>query len=513
MKKNKKFDLNLMFPFIVTFFSGLITHCSILWLEAISPDALVTGNFKVAGAWELSLGRWGIHFIDQLRGGIVNEAIILLFSMILLGLTTLIICKIFNIKNKFLIVIISLIISTSPQISETLMFIYCADSYCLSMLLSVLSVYFIIKGDNNKINIIFAVLCIIFSLSLYQAYISVSISLIVIYIISSLLNSELKTKEIIYKLLKYLLIVFVSMCAYFAITKLIMLLSGVDFAQYKGANEMSIKTIVSNLKNTIPSTFDSLYGYLFREDIIYNKYWNRQILNILLLSLFSISLIYLYIKSNKIDLPKKIFSLILMMIFPLCINLMNIIMPATRINIVTGPALICVYLIIILIVSNIDDYRFIKCLKYCICFLLLILCYTNIMADNATYFARNEVYQNYYTISNDILSQVNSLDNYQEGMKWCFTDNIRFKSQYSLMSNGNIANDYETWDNVDGIWSSWAFYHRYLGTDLYMVDKEEYFDIVFSDSVKNMPIYPSNGSIKIIDDRVIIKLSDNGYSK
>ena len=78
--KNQKKDLVNYLPFFLTLFFGFITHCSLLYLEALAPDALVTGDYKVAGDWELSLGRWGIQFIDSFRGGIVDKNIILFFS-------------------------------------------------------------------------------------------------------------------------------------------------------------------------------------------------------------------------------------------------------------------------------------------------------------------------------------------------------------------------------------------------------------------------------------------------
>ena len=142
----------------------------------------------------------------------------------------------------------------------------------------------------------------------------------------------------------------------------------------------------------------------------------------------------------------------------------------------------------------------------------MVLCFTYLMSDNATYVSRNDVYRNYYSISNDILSIVHNLDGYERGMKWCFTDNIRYKSDFVKLSNGVIANDYETWDNIDGIWHSWNFYHRYLGIDLYLVDKDEYLSIIDNPEVIDMPLYPSNGSVKIVDNVVVIKIG-NTYNK
>lgn len=64
-----------------------MAHFNLFINNAIAPDALATGTYKISGAWEMSLGRWGIVFLDTLRGGIVNEVLIVIVSLIFLGAT------------------------------------------------------------------------------------------------------------------------------------------------------------------------------------------------------------------------------------------------------------------------------------------------------------------------------------------------------------------------------------------------------------------------------------------
>lgn len=133
------------------------------------------------------------------------------------------------------------------------------------------------------------------------------------------------------------------------------------------------------------------------------------------------------------------------------------------------------------------------------------------MSDNATYMSRKEVHINYLTTSNNILQKVYNMDNYSKDKKWIFTDNIRYKSKFAQMANGFISNDYETWNAIDGIWMNRQFYERYLGEKINMASKEEYYDILKLEEVKNMEPYPSNNCVKIIGDYIVIKISDQSY--
>ena len=149
----------------------------------------------------------------------------------------------------------------------------------------------------------------------------------------------------------------------------------------------------------------------------------------------------------------------------------------------------------------------------CCIVLLSVLSFTYVMSDNATYMSRQEVYTNYYNISSNILQKVYDLDGYSKDKKWIFTDNIRYKSKFAPMANGTISNDYETWNNVDGIWMNYQFYERYLGEQIKMATKDEYYSIVDTEEVKNMEAYPSKNCVKIIGDFIIVKIGDQSYKK
>lgn len=52
------------------------------------------------------------------------------------------------------------------------------------------------------------------------------------------------------------------------------------------------------------------------------------------------------------------------------------------------------------------------------------------------------------------------------------------------------------------------FAYENLGTNFNMVSERDYPELLDSDEFKNMNIYPKKESIKIIDDTVVIKLSE-----
>lgn len=510
---NEKIKKDIKMPVLITFIIGIIAHSMIFFTEAMAPDALYFGNLCISGKWEISLGRWGLIFLDTIRGGIVNKIFIILSSLIFLGLAVAIVCKIYKIKSKWGVLVISMLFATMPQVSETFMYIYCADSYCLALLASILAVYFIINGFEKKYNFILGIVCGVISLSIYQAYISVSIVLIILYFFIKILKDEIKTKETILKFVISMFSIMIAMICYFVITKIILKFIGIDFASYKGANSLSLINMIKELPMSIKESYLSIYRFLFKDSILLNSFWHRNIYNVLLCLINFIYIIYLLIKKKLYkNIGNTVLLTILIIVTPIAVNIINILMPWNKINIVTGPSLFCIYILFIVLIENtILNDQLCKFIKYINLGLLIILIITYIMSDNATYMSRQEVHINYLTTSNNILQKVYNLDNYSKDKKWIFTDNIRYKSKFAQMANGFISNDYETWNAIDGIWMNRQFYERYLGEKINMASKEEYYDILKLEEVKNMEPYPSNNCVKIIGDYIVIKISDQSY--
>ena len=97
---------------------------------------------------------------------------------------------------------------------------------------------------------------------------------------------------------------------------------------------------------------------------------------------------------------------------------------------------------------------------------------------------------------------------YNTELKWCFNDIVRYQSPLTPMSNGFIAYDNEVWNAYGGLRVTQAFYEQYYGKTIQLCSWEEYNSIVEGNEFANMATFPNDGSIKIVDGIVVIKLND-----
>lgn len=505
-----KINKNDIFSIIIVILLGVINNFSFITNEGIAPDALSPAYFNIAGNWEISLGRFGIKFVNMLRFGLVNKTIIVLIALIMLAVSAVIIIRTFEIKNKIGIFFISALIAVAPTFTETYMFIYCADAYCLAFLLSTLSVYFLNKSNRGKQYYIFSNICTIAVCSLYQAYLGVILGETIILLMKDLLK-EKDIKANFIKAIKFFINIFIGILMYYILLKIIISILDISLASYKGANNLGIYTLKS-LPHTIVQTYKDFINFFFTDKIINNSYWNREIINGTIFFTSFLGLFLILIKSKqKNKCIRALFLGVLILLYPIGIAIMDIIAPNTSLNLVTGPGLITAVILITLIYESMDDKSLENILRYIFLILMIILIFTFVLENTFTYVARNQTFRNYYTISMDIYSRAVQLEGYSKDKEWMFSDVIRFKVRDANRANGFISDDNVTWNNYNGTLQNSSFYEKYLGIKIKICSKEKYREIVETEEFKNMPIYPTNGSIKIINNVVVIKTTDNTF--
>ena len=490
-KLKKKVDENDKYIFIIVFVSSIINYLYLLTHQSLSHDGLFNGPIYKSGEWELALGRPLLIFVDKLRGGLVASSIIFVIGLICICLTLMIIKRIFDIDKKVLLFLLSVLLVTFPTIADGALYIYCFDSYCISMLFASFGAYLIIKKKY-----IFSIFFIAASLALYQAYISLCISLILIYFIIQLLDGNTNVGDFI----KNMLVVFIGMVVYFVGLKLGMIILNRTLADYKGADSIGIGMIF-DLPSNIVECYKDFFNYLFGNNILLNSYFKRNIYNFIIVFIMTTTILFRFFKLKKVQLLLIVLGLLSLPIFTCVINL---IAADTNIIILTSIGFYSLYILALLVID-----------KYC-CFNIFrninilvfgILIFTLFLSDNAEFMARQDVHNNFYSNASIALNKAILLDDYDDNMKWMFNDIYNYSSSLNQMSLGFVSSQQESYNNFRGLEGIRIFYERYFGKKITLVHYDEYNKILDTPQYKSMSV----GSVKIIDNVVVVKTSENRY--
>ncbi len=500
-----KVTKNDVFAIIIVFVLGIINNFTFVITEGVAPDALISSDFQIAGRWEISLGRFGLSIVNMLRFGLINKFLIIVISLLFLSISVIIIMRIFEVKNKIVIFFISALIAVAPQFTETYMFIYCADAYCLAFLLATLSVLLLKKAKNKWGYYILSAICTMMVCSLYQAYLGVVLGFTIILSIYYLLNN-MKAKEILIQTLKNIGAIFIGILLYYILLKIIITILGISLSSYKGANSLGINTILS-LPKTIMQTYKDFYNFFFTNKIINNTFWKREIINIIIFIISSIGILRIISKNKHVSILLIGFLLML----PIGINVMNLIAPDTTMNLATGSGMMTLIVLVAIIYYKLPNNLLNNIVKYGYILILCALIFTFLLENTFTYMCRQSTYENYNVITNDIYNKATELSDYSNDKEWMFSNVIKFRPKNYNKANGFISNDNETWNNYGGTVQNSNYFEKYLGIKIKICSKSKYAEIIKTDEFKEMPVYPNPGSIAVINDIIVIKVSDKTF--
>lgn len=466
--------------------------------------------------WEsegAAFGRTGIATIDRLFGNTVSPSLSLIVSLILIANASLLILELFDITSVAERIVIIMIILFAPHISSLFTYYYCMVAYSLALYLNVLAVYMFAKITDNSWGVwLFIGACLIgFSLSLYQSYLSITVVLCMMFLLKLLVEHN-TFKDIILFIIRSVVGFFVGVYGYLFYIKLgghIQLTEGRSFDKMGQIDISSIGTLCKG-------AYYNFYEYFFGNALLNNSWMYRNVINIVIMVVIFIQLIYIVIKREFFKEPWRLVMVaFILFLFPIGFELSTIIAPGVEPYGTTGillvPAMSCIYILPIIWQPkkiNTTLYRVILGIP------LVALIWNLILF---TYTFENVMWLNYnkaMMLCSKISDVVDEEFGYESGMKIMLAGDAErgnYPCQYEHLKDivkGTLAPKGMSW----GGWLQDVCYTNiwryYQGVEYTYPTSDEYAEIISSDEFMSMELFPNEGSLKMIDGIVVIKLSE-----
>ena len=457
----------------------------------ITADVLLNNSFYNGYSWEVSLGRFGLFALGIFKSYISVPFIDLIISYLLISFSLILIFDLFEIKKFLNRIIIILVICISPIISATLIFNYCSVGYLLAFFLSILSLYIYYNCKNRIFKIIVPIILLVVSLSMYQAYLSLIISVFVFYNMRLIITKKIDYKKIV----PYIFMILGSVGIYFILMKLSLFVLHIDAANYSNANSIGISTILS-LPSKFIDSYKLTYQFFFTDIFMKNSFMHNNILYIVI-GLFAIIYLLFKVFSNKLDIKNIIILLVLVLLIPVFINSVIFVISDSKLQLLMSAS----YLMIsIFIISILDNSR--SNIIFIIGLCLLLRNY--FVQIQATYLSLDNTFNKYYTVIGDAINNnINNLDK-----RFVVVGNVSNNDSNSISdvykyNYGYISDDGIFWDeyNLRKIGFE-RFCYEYYGVNVSFGTVDEYEKYLNKNS---------NKLIENEDDLIIINF--NNFNK
>ena len=485
-----------------------------------NPDNLICGGgleLYQSSHWERSLGRWFLPIFDSMKGGVASPILNTLICVLFFSLGAIVLCALFEgVQKQWSCAIFVLMIVASPVVAVTATYYYCSAAYGFAFFLATIAAWLVHRYKGWR-SIAVGVALMTIVLGLYQGYIGTFTSIAVEYVLIQVLLAQKDSKEIFTKFVRFVLVGLIGIvCYYFVVMPIVLNVYGLEMASYKGANDLSILNIILSAPESMRFAYVDFSEYFLGNSIAANPFGINQVSALLLLT--AIIVLFIEVVSNK-NWQMRTFILVGVCVLPLACNVMDLLNPATRIILLTSGGLITVpsFCFAAIIIGA----KRLKHVQIKDIFSLLgmvfggIIVWLYMLSVNTDGMYMKQLKNINQAITNRICTVLEQNFNQElYGGQKIFIAGIPTHGNYSLeLSNLNQkVNAYAKWGDLWAVLPNslegWKeMFWQYTGTNLNICTAEEAREVIKTQTFEEMPNYPEDGSIQVVNDIIVVKVS------
>ena len=483
-------------PFFSSQIFGLIAHMFVITNKLPNHDDVIYLFGKGA---TVSSGRWGLELLRHVIPDYSMPWLHGITSLILLSVSICIIVELFHLQSRLGQILLSALIISFPSQVGTFCYMYTSSSYAVAFLLCVLCVREAAK-ESWKDWLVSALLFTLM-LSIYQSYLSVASSLMILLLIQELMTcgGETRFLSVLKRGVLFVAILLVGFEVYRLSITVSLTLFGDSVNQYSNeAKEMAPAFPGSILVAYRFFVFNLTSRYNM---IIVSK--TSRLIHFFCLGLAALGIVISQIRGK--NLLNTLLLLFCLIILPLSICCLYMAFYWNTIHTLVLYSYFTLYLLAILAVEQFPKPALFVSRDLLYTALAVILG-INICFANRCYLKLFLEYENAYSLATSLVTQIRSLPGYRpedkvvlfptagEALHFAPEFGSEEDAEHDLMGiQSQLLTGYTEAD----------FISRYIGAEMNVADYNDAMHQITDQDWARMPVYPAEGSVKRIEDGLI----------
>lgn len=494
--------------FFVALFVGLFAHFYKItnWLP--NWDSIV---FRYDEQNMVSMGRWLLPVACSLSSfydlPFLNGIIAIIFH----AFGGICICKMLDVKSKITAGLIGAVIVSFPTVTSVMMYNYVADGYALAFFLSTLAAVYMTK---EKPKFIIPAILIALSTGIYQAYITVTITLVLLYLIDELVFKNASFCVVLKKMAHMLLTGLCGVIIYAAALKVMLGIFSVELLDYQGANQtatLSNIDILASLyvvKETFRKCFFDLSGGV-------NLY-------VVMNGIFLLFTLIYYLKNiviNKIyKKPASLFmTIILGFMSVLGAGALAFVNPFVDYHnlMLMGYSVFHLLFIIIYERGTEKNEKYAAIKNWAILLTTALIISNQVVIANVSYHKAQIAYEKSYGVLVRIADRIEQTEGTDACDKILVIGALSDSEAYSVNLTPDMTGVTDGYiiradDEVVGQSVLTSALNDYCGKNFTFISGDQKDEMLKREDIKAMGKWPMKDSVAVIDDTVVVKLGSEG---
>lgn len=495
--------------FLITFLAGILVHGYALVNKITNHDDMP----NLIGCGDgLAFGRWMWKVWADLQ--IMNTPFLYgIFNIVLMTLCAVILVRLYSIKKIWVGALIGCIWISFPANISLFFYNQLIPIYSIGIFLSVLAIYVYISQNSVKKYVI-SIVCIMVSMGCYQAYLSVTVVGIVLYLLLKFYRTKMHWKAIMQDCSSALFTLVAGIISYFAITKVICNYYNVVLSEYQ-----DMDNIGGNFLQKLPDMVSLAYSTFFTfHSGIQNTFFAKVQDIVLPVTFFIFGAILIYKHIRKNNRFEALCSFIIIALYPAICNLTYfygsdfVYSLMQYSNAFLHIAVLC--LLDELVEFTFKPQKYVKIVTMFIGIVATMGFAQNLMLANREYYAQQRAQIIAFDYLSGVVSRIQSTTGYKQGMPialigYCSDQNIKALDATSKRANLGSTTTVENFVNsiIYHDWLRPGTLQNWVGFADTVLSAEQSRIMLNDPRVSQMPNYPSEGSVQVVDDIMVVHFS------
>ncbi len=503
-----KLKKNILPQWKVCFWSalivGLIAHIYKLtnWLP--NWDSLV---FRYDGQNMLAIGRWFLPIAAAPSSFYDLPWLTGLMAILLHSLGAVCICRMFGVQKHITAGLIGAGVVSFPTVTSVLMYNYVADAYALSFLLACAAAVLLTR---EKPKYIAAGLLITLSVGIYQAYITVTIMLLLCHLIVMATDKETKPQTLLLQSGKFLLTGAAGMGAYYLILKIILKLTGTELLEYQGFGDAAALSGL-DIAGSLYTIKESFVTYFFDFSKGFNLFGAINIVVFIATVVFYLTDII----RNKLKLSKVLLLIVFAIALPFGASILAFVNSQVDYHNLMKMGFFVFYLFFILQYEK-QAWKIPKlnvCKSWLILAITLVLVFNQVIIANVSYHKLNMAYEKSYGVLVRIADRIEQTDGAADCDRILVLGTLDGSQAYSAQLPLDMTGTTDGFilradDEIVGQSVLCSALNDYCHKDYAFLAGEEKAALLEKMDANTMGNWPAKNSVLVVDNVIVIKLGD-----
>lgn len=497
---------------IFTFLWGILTHGIMMFNKFSFFDEL---HYMFGVGHTYSLGRWMLGLLESMTRFLFSSPLFSLpllngaVSLLGIAISVCFIVRIIEVENKWSIFTICGLMVAFPTITCMFGYMYTAPYYMIGLVFAVAGVRCVCSEEMQWYKVVAGAFLLACAIGVYQALIPLALSLLLMYFMNQIRKKRIENWKEFLKQTFYLgSFCVLALAIYYVILKVILKVLNLELFGYKGADSL-IPSNIGEYKWRIILAYKEFFAPSGENEYLFwNVHpWNMEKIYTILLVLVILIGIYAVYSLFREKPSYGVWYGGMFVLLPLAVNFIFVMVDKWSVYALTNYAQVMIFIFFIWQIENIKiEKASINKWIYGIGISLMLFSgifysrYANVCYLNAELMTNQMT--SYYTT---LITRIQSMEGYKDEMPVAFINGGKKQDLNWPVGEEfkEIAIEAYRWDTTinDNSWNSFMKY--YCGYEPVIVEDTNSYERM--QEVADMPVYPDDGSIAIIDDVIIVK--------